>query len=82
MYNSYFRSNIAFLGIVSFVRGDVTGDGIPDNVYLTGIKTPDSLFTQDITLVIQDGRTCRFTNVPLSENVGYNPRPFLGEFTL
>ena len=50
-------------------------------MYLTGIKTPDGLFTQYITLVIQDGRTDRFTNVPLSENVGYNPRLFLGEFT-
>jgi len=81
MHNSYFRANMAFPGIVSFVWEDVTGDGIPDNVYLTGIKTPDGLFTQYITLVIQDGRTDRFTNVPLSENVGYNPRLFLGEFT-
>lgn len=67
--------------IVSFIRGDVTGDRIPDNVYLTGIKTPDSLFTQNIILVIQDGRTGRFTSVLLSENVGYNPKLFLGKFT-
>jgi hypothetical protein len=67
--------------IVSLVQGDVNGDGIPDNVYLTGIETSDSPFTQNITLVIQDGRTCRFTNVPLSDNSGYNPRLFLGEFT-
>jgi hypothetical protein len=67
--------------IVSFLRGDVNGDGIPDNVYLTGIKTSDSPFTQNITLVIQDGRTGRFTSIPLSDNSGYNPRLFLGEFT-
>jgi hypothetical protein len=67
--------------VVFFVREDVTGDRIPDNVYLTGIKTPNSPFTENITLVIQDGRTGRFTNVSLSENAGYNPRLFLGEFT-
>lgn len=77
MYNSYFRAQ----SIVSFVQGDVNGDGIPDNVYLTSIKTSDSPFTQNITLVIQDGRTGRFTNIPLSDNSGYNPRLFLGDFT-
>jgi len=81
MYNSYFRDNVTDQSIVSFVRGDVNGDGIPDNVYLTGIKTSDSPFTQNITLTIQDGRTGRFTNVPLSDDSGYNPRLFLGEFT-
>ncbi|WP_330381873.1 hypothetical protein [Defluviitalea phaphyphila] len=40
--------------VVSFIRGDVTGDRIADNVYLTGIKTPNSPFIQDITLVVQD----------------------------
>jgi len=81
MYNSYFRDNMTAQSIVSFLRGDVNGDGIPDNVYLTGIKTSDSPFTQNITLVIQDGRTGRFTSIPLSDNLGYNPRLFLGEFT-
>lgn len=81
MYNSYFRDNITAQSIVSFVQGDVNGDGIPDNVYLTSIKTSDSPFTQNITLVIQDGRTGRFTNIPLSDNSGYNPKLFLGDFT-
>lgn len=66
--------------VVSFARGDVNGDRIPDNVYLTGIKTPDSPFTQNITLVIQDGLTGRFTAIPLKENAGYNPALFLGDF--
>ncbi|AWK51702.1 spore coat protein [Clostridium beijerinckii] len=81
MYNSYFRDNMTNQSIVSFVRGDVNGDGIPDNVYLTGIKTSDSPFTQNITLIIQDGRTGRFISIPLSDNLGYNPKLFLGEFT-
>jgi hypothetical protein len=67
--------------IIDYVRGDVTGDKIPDNVYLTGIKTPDSPFIQRITLVIQDGRTGKLVNIPLKENSGYNPTLFLGDFT-
>jgi len=81
MYNCYLRANMTNPSIVSFARGDVSGDRIPDNVYLTGIKTPDSPFIQNITLVIQNGKTGRFTSVPLSENAGYNPRLFLGDFT-
>lgn len=67
--------------IVYFTRGDVTGDRIFDNVYLTGMKTMDSPFVQNITLVVQKGHTGTFTKVHLSDNAGYNPRLFLGEFT-
>ena len=45
--NSYYsRANMRQPSIVAFAQGDVTGDGVPDHVYLTGIKTPDSPFTQ------------------------------------
>ena len=67
--------------IAASARGDVSGDGIPDNVYLTGTKSPDSPFTQNITLVIQDGATGRMTGVPLHDNAGYDPTLFLGDFT-
>jgi hypothetical protein len=67
--------------IMSLVRGDVNGDGVLDTVYLAGIKTSDSPFTQNITLVIQDGRTDRLTNVPLIDNSGYNPKLSLWKFT-
>lgn len=81
MYNSYFRANMIYPRIVFSERGDVTGDGIPDNIYLTGIKTADSPFIQNITLVIQDGMTGGFTSVPLGDNAGYNPTLYLGDFT-
>lgn len=81
MYNSYLRNNVTAQSIVSFAGGDVNGDGIPDNVYLTGIKTSDSPFTQNITLVMQDGRTGKFISIPLSDNSGYDPRLSLGDFT-
>jgi hypothetical protein len=77
MYN-YSRVNPS---IVSVAKGDVTGDKVSDNVYLTGTKTPDSPFIQNITLVVQDGRIGRTRNVQLSENAGYNPTLFLGDFT-
>lgn len=81
MYYYYSRTNTNKPSIVAFSRGDVTGDGIPDNVFLTGIKTPDSPFTQNITLRIQDGRTGQFSSIPLRENAGYDPSLFLGDFT-
>jgi hypothetical protein len=77
MYN-YYRVDPS---VVSFAKGDVTGDKVPDNVYLTGTKTPDSPFIQNITLVVQDGRTGAYKSVDLSENAGYNPTLFLGDFT-
>lgn len=81
MNNFYFRDNDIHSKIVAFARGDVNGDRVPDNVFLTGTKTPDSPFIQNITLVIQDGRTGVFTNIPLNENAGYGPSLFLGDFT-
>jgi hypothetical protein len=79
MHHYYFRAYDP--SIVSFAQGDVTGDGITDNVYLTGIRTKDSPFIQNITLVVQDGSNGRMTNVPLRDNAGYNPTLFLGDFT-
>ncbi|KZL91892.1 FG-GAP repeat domain-containing protein [Clostridium magnum] len=80
MYNCYFRAYTMNSNIVFSIIGDVNGDRIPDYVFLTGISTPGSPFIQNITLVVRDGRTGRITRVPLSENAGYNPRVFLGDF--
>lgn len=66
---------------MAYARGDVNGDRVPDNIYLTGIMTSDSPFVQDITLVIQDGMTGRFTSIPLKENTGYSPTIVLRDFT-
>ena len=81
MYNYFARTNMNPPNVVSFARGDVTGDRVPDNVYLTGIMTPASPFIQNITLLVQDGRSGELTSVPLRENAGYNPTVFLGDFT-
>lgn len=82
MNNYPFNANISESNVVAFVRGDVTGDRIPDDVYLTGVKTTDSPFIQNITLVVRDGRAGTSKSVVLpSENAGYNPTLYLNDFT-
>ncbi|MBW9152668.1 VCBS repeat-containing protein [Clostridium estertheticum] len=81
MYNNYSRDNIIKPTIVAYASGDVSGDRIPDNVYLTGIKKYGSQFIENITLEIQNGMTGEFTNITFSDNAGYNPTIFLGDFT-
>ncbi|MGD6818759.1 VCBS repeat-containing protein [Metabacillus sp. 84] len=81
MHTSMYRSNGNQQEIVAFARKDVTGDRVPDNVYLTGKKTAGSPFVQNIALHVQNGRTGAVTNVPLRNNAGYDPALFLGDFT-
>jgi hypothetical protein len=57
MFNSMYRAGMQYPNVVAFVRGDVNGDKVIDNIYLTGTRTPTSPFVQNITLLIQDGRT-------------------------
>ncbi|WP_432405461.1 VCBS repeat-containing protein [Wukongibacter sp. M2B1] len=84
-YQPYLRNQMqsSDIYILDFKQGDVTGDGTIDNVYLVGQRTSasDSPFVQNITLVVQNGRTNSFTRIPLKENAGYNPTIFLGDFT-
>ncbi|HEX6923258.1 MAG TPA: VCBS repeat-containing protein [Bacillales bacterium] len=67
--------------MVAAKHGDINGDGIIDMVFLTADKTPDSPLYKNITLVVQDGRTHQYQQIPLKNNVGYNPTLFLGDFT-
>lgn len=61
--------------------GDVNGDGVLDTVYLYGqFNGPPGIFADNITLVIQDGRSTTRTTVHLKNNAGYNARLFLGDF--
>ncbi|WP_226584754.1 VCBS repeat-containing protein [Halobacillus litoralis] len=75
------RSSSGLSIILSYGYGDVNGDFIKDQVFLVGQKTQDSPYTTNITLVIQDGVTNQFYQVPLKTNTGYQPRLFLGDFT-
>lgn len=82
MFNKQ-RNNLRKSGfsVITSVKGDVTGDGVTDHVYLKGVRTIDSPFIQDITLVIKDGRTGKLHHISLESNAGYNPTLFLGDFT-
>lgn len=63
--------------------GDVTGDGIPDKVSLYGSKPEGvtGIFTDNIIVEIEDGRTNETKTINPAFNSGYNPRLFLGDFT-
>lgn len=63
--------------------GDVTGDGVPDKVSLYGSKPegPAGIFVDNITVVIEDGRTNQTRTITPEFNSGYNPSLFLGDFT-
>lgn len=69
--------------ILDFKQGDVNGDGVIDNILLTGNR-PNGLqspFVTDINLVIQDGATQRYTRIAIDNGVGYNPTIDLADFT-
>ena len=77
--NNTYSRNIVLLDMK---QGDVNGDGFMDNVYLYGKKHDGSgTFADQITLVIQDGRTNRTSTIDLQKNAGYNAMLFLGDFS-
>lgn len=63
--------------------GDVNGDRIPDSVCTVGNRPGDlqSPFVENITILIQDGATHKYTRIPLKEARGYDPTVFLADFT-
>jgi hypothetical protein len=81
MFSPYFYNYRQEPNAFSYALGDVNGDGIADNVFLTGYRTPDSPFVQNITIVVRDGSTGQFYQSSLKENAGYDPALFLGDFT-
>nr|WP_312577640.1 VCBS repeat-containing protein [Sedimentibacter sp.] len=66
--------------VLTSANGDINGDGVADDIFLIGSKTSSSPFVQDITLIIQDGKTGSLTNVALKTDVGYNPTLHLADF--
>jgi len=63
---------------------DVTGDGVPDRVSLYGHKLSGGLvggLADNITVVIEDGRTNETKTITPAFNSGYDARLFLGDFT-
>ncbi len=80
LYGEDYRNNRYLLTIQ---EGDVSGDGVPDKVYLYGSKAEDSgsSFVDNISIVIEDGLSGKINTIIPEFNAGYNPRLFLGDFT-
>jgi len=81
MFNYGFRADQKHSNVLAHARGDVNGDRVPENVYLTGTKVQDGSYITNITLVIQNAMSGVSVSIPLKENSGYNPTLFLGDFT-
>lgn len=68
--------------ILDFKKADVNGDGVLDNVSLTGNKPdPESPFADNITLCVEDGKTRNKICTTPPFNAGYNANLFLADFT-
>lgn len=67
--------------LLAIQESDVSGDGIPDKIYLYGSKAEDSSFVDNITIVIEDGFSGKISTITPEFNAGYSPRLFLGDFT-
>ncbi|MFL6979831.1 hypothetical protein R7M47_19775 [Bacillus inaquosorum] len=76
-----YRQPVSSRAIITSARGDVTGDGVIDEVFLTGTQMPGSPLWRNITLVIRDGRTHQEQRIQFQNNMGYNPSLFLGDMT-
>ena len=61
---------------------DVTGDSIKDYVYLSGTKENEKAsLIQNVYLVVVDGKTNNILKASIgSENTGYKPKVFIGDF--
>ena len=73
-----YNQNNSILGIK---KTDVTGDGMIDEIYLTGYKRkPEDILVKNIDLVVEEGKSKQITRAALPSNEGVNPRLFTGDF--
>lgn len=80
-YDSFKKVSYRYY-FLDFKLGDVTGDGYVDRVYLIGEKTSkQDLFSDNISIVIHDGRTNQLIRIQMKYAAGYNAKLFLGNFT-
>ena len=68
--------------ILDSAEADVNGDGTPDRILLRGDKPdPDSPFSENITLCVEDGKTANTICTTPPSNSGYGAYLSLGDFT-
>ena len=80
-YNFSDNKNVRNTYILDTQIGDVTGDQIPDIVYLVGEKKENPFF-ENIKVIVQDGRTKQRYTIPLLPNysMAYTPWIILANF--
>ncbi|MPW24499.1 VCBS repeat-containing protein [Alkalibaculum sp. M08DMB] len=80
-YDTY--NNVSYrYYFLDYKLGDVTGDGVVDRVYLVGEKSSSQeLFSENISIVVHDGRTNNVIKIAMEYAAGYNAKLFLGNFT-
>lgn len=71
------------LEMLAMKYGDIDGDGLVDRVFIVGNKPfgLSSPMVGDIQLIIEQNKTKEKKFFSLSENSGYEPSLFLGDFT-
>lgn len=78
--NMIMNSTMEYHVLIDEKIGDVTGDGVPDQICLYGDVSANSDYVTNIILEIIDGHTMVKLDV-ITEVSGYNPTLFLGDFT-
>ncbi|QZY54858.1 VCBS repeat-containing protein [Crassaminicella profunda] len=71
--------------IIDYKEADVTGDTTKDKVILVGSKefSPEEIFVDPLTVVVQDGKTKKYSKATYEGFCGYiDDKPlFIGDFT-
>jgi hypothetical protein len=63
-------------------RVDVTGDGIADDVVLTGEKQGKNPYVQNISVAVKDGHNNKYLMTSIGTlNTGLDPKLFIGKFS-
>ena len=75
-----YRQNDVSNNIIIFdtKRADVNGDGVAENIYLTGRRETTGIVASNIRVDVENGKTY---HINLKVNKGYNPKLFVGDFT-
>jgi len=68
--------------ILDNAEADVTGDGYIDTIYLTGHQRQiGSLYTDDLSITVENGADHSLTRYPLNKLGGYRMHLFAGDFS-
>lgn len=69
--------------VIDYKEIDVTGDQVKDNILLVGHKefSPKDIFADSLTIVVQDGKTKKYSKATDENFCGYEGKLFIGDFS-